>query len=81
MDRTLTNSDEDWAFDDRGPPAAMRQVRRRRHFVVAARSVLVLALLALALVAFNRFDEDVTYCVANWVLHPHTDCWVAAYGY
>lgn len=59
----------------------MQQVRRRRHLVVALRSVFALVLLAIALVAFNRFDQDVTYCVANWVLHPHTDCWVSAYGY
>ena len=81
MDRTLTNSAEDWAIDDRGPPAAMRQVRRRRHVLVALRSVLALVLLVVALVAFNRFDKDVTYCVANWVLHPKTDCWISAYGY
>ena len=81
MDRTLTNSAEDWAIDDRGPRAAMRQVRRRRHMVVALRSVAALVLLAVALVALNQFDKDVTFCVANWVLHPKTDCWISAYGY
>jgi hypothetical protein len=81
MDRTLTNSAEDWAIDDRGPPAAMQQVRRRRHIIIALRSVFALALLALALVALNRFDEDISYCVANWVLHPRTACWASIYDY
>jgi hypothetical protein len=81
MDRTLTNSTEDWALAERKPPAAMRHVRRRRHVVVVLRSAIAVALLALAVVAFNRFDDQVTYCVANWVLHPGTACWVAAYGY
>ena len=75
MDRTLTNTAEDWPTDDRGRSVAMRQVRRRRRIVVALRSVLALVLLALALVVFNSFDENVTYCVANWVLHPSTPCW------
>jgi hypothetical protein len=81
MDRTLTNSSEDWAIHGGRSPAAMRHVRRRRHFVVALRSVLAVALLGLAMVAFNKFDEPFTYCAANWVMHPRTACWISAYGY
>jgi hypothetical protein len=81
MDRTLTDT-----ADDKGTyrpsPAAKRKARRRSHLAVATRSVLALALAALGWVAIIRFEQDVSFCAANWLLHPHTDCWIRMYyGY
>jgi len=81
MDRTFTDSAGRWDFDDSGQSAAMRQARRRRRLVLALRSVAVLVVLVIGLAALNQFDKDVTVCVANWVLHPQTDCWASAYDY
>ena len=81
MDRTLTDAADDWGTH-RPSLAAKPKARRRGHIVVATRSVLALALVALGWVAIGRFEQDVSFCAANWLLHPHTDCWMRMYyGY
>ncbi len=81
MGRTLINAADDWAMH-RVVLAAKRKKARWRRIGLAMRSVLAVGVVAAGWVALNRFDQDISYCAANWLLHPHTDCWMSIYyGY